>query len=66
MATFVEEFGLGNFEHIVDPNGEVWSLFGITAQPSYVFLNDDGAMSRQIGSLEPEAFAEVLHQLATT
>ncbi len=63
MAAFVDEFGLGTFEHIVDASGEVWSTFGITGQPSYVFVNDDGAISRHVGALPPEAFAAVLEDL---
>lgn len=47
-------------------SGDVWRAFGITAQPSYIFLSSDGSITRQIGSLDPEAFDRVLQQLVDT
>ena len=55
MQQFVDDYGLGGFEHIPDTNGDIWVGFGINAQPSYVFLNDDGVAQRHIGGLGPEA-----------
>lgn len=63
MAAFVEEYGLGGFEHIADDTGRIWATFGVTAQPTYIFIGDDGAIARQVGSLEPDAFDDVLEQL---
>lgn len=63
MAKFVAEFGLDGFEHIADPSGQVWSTFGITAQPSYVFINDDGEIARQVGALPDDEFLAVLERL---
>lgn len=63
MAEFVAEYGLDGFEHVADPGGQVWSAFGVTAQPSYVFINDDGEIARQVGALPDEDFLTVLDRL---
>ena len=63
MAEFVTEYGLDEFEHIADPGGQVWNAFGVTAQPSYVFINDDGEIARQVGALPDEDFLAVLDGL---
>ncbi len=66
MVDFIADYDVDAFEHISDPAGTVWSAFGITAQPSYVFLSSDGSVTRQIGSLDPAAFDAVLQQLVDT
>lgn len=63
MAAFVQDYGVGEFEHISDPSGQVWRAFGVNAQPSYVFINDDGAMARQVGALDADTFNGVIRQL---
>lgn len=63
MAGFVDEFGVSGFDHVADMNGEIWAAFGVSAQPSYVFINDDGEISRHIGGMEPEDLAEELDRL---
>lgn len=63
IADFVEDFGLGGFEHIADTRSEIWEAFGVNAQPAYVFINDDGTIARQIGAMEDEVFQDALQQL---
>lgn len=63
IADFVEDFGLGGFEHIADTRSEIWEAFGVSAQPAYVFINDDGTIARQIGAMEDEVFQDALQQL---
>lgn len=63
MAGFVEEFGLDGFEHVADLHGQIWAAFGVTAQPSYVFINDDGDVRRHIGGMEPDELAAELDRL---
>ena len=63
MAVFVDEFGLDGFEHVADINGELWAVFGVAAQPSYVFINDDGQVSRHIGGMEVDDFTDQLQLL---
>lgn len=63
IADFVDEFGLGGFEHIADTRSEIWQAFGVNAQPAYVFINNDGTIARQIGAMDDEAFLLALEQL---
>jgi len=63
MAGFVDEFGLDGFDHVADLRGELWSVFGVSAQPSYVFIDDDGTMSRHIGGMETDDLATQLQVL---
>jgi len=63
MARFVDEYGVGGFDHVADLNGEIWSVFGVSAQPSYVFINDNGEIRRHIGGLQAEDLAAELDLL---
>lgn len=66
MNEFVTELELGGFDHITDRRGVVWQYFSVTAQPSYVFINDDGKTKRYVGALEPEALAKEIRRLQDT
>ena len=63
MQRFVADHGVDGFDHIADLRSEIWLAFEITAQPSFVFINDDGTIARHIGSLEHDAFAAALEGL---
>lgn len=63
MAGFVDEFGLDGFDHVADLQGQLWAAFGITAQPSYVFINDDGAVTRSAGGMRADEFTEQVQLL---
>ncbi len=60
MAVFVDDYGVAGFEHVADLHGEIWSVFGVTAQPSYVFIDDNGEVRRHIGGMQPEDLAAEL------
>ncbi len=66
MAAFVQDFGLDGFDHIADIRGELWAAFGVAAQPSYVFINDDGTVRRHVGGMTPDELAEQLQLLIDT
>ena len=66
IETFITDYDLADFEHIVDERSTVWSLFGVSAQPSFVFINDNGEIARQIGALPDGTLDDVLEQLAST
>lgn len=66
MEEFVNEHGLTSFEHIADPGASIWRAFEITAQPSFVFINDDGTIVRHVGGLPTDQLAEELDALAAT
>ncbi|MGL5857516.1 MAG: redoxin domain-containing protein [Angustibacter sp.] len=55
MRAFVESTGTGGFQHLVDADGTVWRRFGITSQPSFVFVSADGRTERVVGALDGDA-----------
>ena len=61
--SFVEELGVGDIEHLFDETGEVWSRFGISSQPAWIFINDDGQIDTQIGALGTEGMLAALSDL---
>lgn len=66
IQTFITDYELESFEHLIDEQSTIWSLFGVSAQPSFVFINDSGEMARQIGALPDGDLEAVLEQLVTT
>lgn len=51
------------FEHIADPNIAVWREFGITSQPAFVFINDDGTSESRIGAMGLEGLTSRIVEL---
>lgn len=39
---FIDDFGLDDFPQLADPDGSLWRRFGISSQPAWVLINDDG------------------------
>jgi peroxiredoxin len=60
---FIEARGVSAFPHIADESGEVWSAFDVRSQPSFVFIDDDGTIAGEAGSLSEEGIAERLDAL---
>lgn len=63
MNSFVTENGVDGFDHVADLNGELWRVFGVSAQPSYVFINDDGTIQRHIGGMASSDLVAQLEEL---
>ncbi len=55
MQAFVADLDLNGFEHIADVDGTVWTDFGVTSQPAFVFIDDDGTSEVLISALGEEA-----------
>ena len=51
------------FDHITDPDGEVWREYGITGQPAFIFLNDDGTELGRTGALGLDGLTERVNEL---
>ena len=49
MAGFVREHGVEDIDHIADVGGQLWSAFGVTAQPTFIFINDNGDINQRVG-----------------
>lgn len=57
MNAFVDDYGLNEFDHIADQRSEIWRAFEVSAQPSFVFINDTGGIRRHIGGLAIDELA---------
>jgi peroxiredoxin len=64
MQSFVDRHGLDGFDHLVDGDGALWERFGITNQPAWVFVDDDGTARTVAGSLDEAGLREELQTLA--
>lgn len=52
MRAFVAEHGLEDMVNIADPDGEVWTRFGVVGQPSWAFVDGDtGRVTVRFGAL---------------
>ncbi len=53
-----------NVTHLIDGQTELWSWFGVLAQPSYVLVNADGALLSSVGALQDHGLARAVELLA--
>lgn len=59
MADFVERHDLGHVAHAADEDRTVWSHFGVSYQPAWVFVGPDGTvLDREFGPLYDDALDE--------
>lgn len=63
MAEFVSSTGVGSFDHIADDDLKIWSEFGVTSQPAFAFLNDDGTVKTIVSRLGEDRLAEEIEAL---
>ncbi|MDS1270164.1 redoxin domain-containing protein [Lipingzhangella sp. LS1_29] len=54
MEEFVDDTGTDGIRHVVDEDGAIWSGFGVSGQPSFVFLEADGSHETVPGTLSPD------------
>jgi len=66
IRSFVDDYWVSGFEHIIDEGGVVWSKYGVVSQPSFTFINDDGTIETRVGSMGPERLTEAVQQLTST
>ncbi|MCS7477448.1 redoxin domain-containing protein [Umezawaea endophytica] len=50
MEAFIAKYDMGGFPHIADLDASVWQRFGVTAQPAFAFIGEDGQADVLIGS----------------
>lgn len=48
---FVDDHGLGGFQHVYDTDGSLWELFGVTGQPAFAYVDDDGTFTVEQGGI---------------
>lgn len=63
MEDFVSDTDTGSLTHVVDEAGDIWSDYGVAAQPAFAFIDDDGSVEVVIGALGEDAFVEKLDAL---
>jgi thiol-disulfide isomerase/thioredoxin len=56
---FVDQHGLDGFRHVYDTDGSIWQLFGVTGQPAFALVDDDGTFTVQQGGIGKW---DILHQ----
>jgi thiol-disulfide isomerase/thioredoxin len=64
MRAFVDETGAGSVTHLADVPGDIWRAFGVVAQPTFVFVDDDGRTQTFSGGLPQAALVDAMEQLA--
>lgn len=62
-AEWVTARGVDGFDHIADPNGEVWSEFGVVIQPAFTFINDDGTIETRLGAMGTQGLTDRINEL---
>lgn len=62
MQRFVDSNGVGGFPNVNDANGEVWRQFGVTYQPTFVFLDAEGN-STTTGALGEASLQQKIDEL---
>lgn len=58
MRDFVEDYGVGGFEHLEDVDGSLWERFGVVQQPAYAFVDDSGEIEVYRGALGEDGIAD--------
>jgi thiol-disulfide isomerase/thioredoxin len=48
---FVDAHGVGGFTHVYDTDGSLWELFGVTGQPAFAYVDDDGTFTVEQGGI---------------
>ena len=66
MRDFVDRHDLGFFPHAVDEDGDLWSAFGVRAQPAWVFVAADGSSEIVFGALSEADLTDRLEALEAT
>ena len=61
---FVSERGVEGITHAYDDDGAFWVAAGVTTQPSFVFVNDDGTYDTHTGALGLDGIVERSQALA--
>lgn len=51
IQAFIDNLGVGGFDHVPDTDGSIWAEYGINSQPAFAFLGADGSVETHIGPL---------------
>ena len=59
---FIEQMKV-QIPHVLDGAAEVWAEYGVTSQPSMVFVNADGTFERRLGRHDPPELLDLANEL---
>ena len=62
MEQFISLTGVDGFPNINDESSEIWARYGVTYQPTFVFIAADGSTER-FGSLGQASIQEAIDDL---
>ena len=54
------------FPHITDEDTAIWADFGVTSQPAFAFIDDDGSVEVSISSFGEDGLTAKAEALAAT
>jgi len=63
MQRFVSTTGTAGIDHVADEGLDLWDQFGISVQPAWAFINDDGTVTTVTGALGGEGLEEQIQRL---
>jgi thiol-disulfide isomerase/thioredoxin len=66
MNGFVSDTKTGSLTHVVDDSGAIWSSYGVAAQPSFAFINQDGKVKVIIGALGKDGLTQQMNALVAS
>ena len=65
IQRFITSFSVEGFPHVYDSDGTIWTRYGVSSQPAWVFINRNGKSQRIFGMLGKTALEENVQQLLT-
>ncbi len=63
MKEFVDQTGVTSLTHAIDADGSLWKRFGITSQPSYVFVTAAGDVTSVKSGMSEADFKQAASDL---
>ncbi len=62
----MDNFDVDSFDHAIDQDGSIWAAYGILSQPSFAFLDDDGAVDTHLGPLGVDGLSVRIDRMLST
>ena len=63
IENFISDRGVDDFPHIFDDSLSLWSEFGVTSQPAFVFIDADGNAETIISGMGEAGLSRFLDEL---
>lgn len=64
MKQFVTQTGTTSLAHVIDDDGALWKRFGVTSQPSFVFVSASGDVTAVRGAMKESDLRRTVADLA--